>query len=110
MLTMDQAEYNVAASKLQECGGSEPAPTDGQGASAMSVPTPTGCQSGSVTLLVGSNFRARAGTENAIVGGGSAGKTFCIVTQGQDNDSMLWYQVKLQNGYGWIRSDLVSKS
>ena len=77
------------------------------GAAAQATATPVWVEPTlHVVLLYRSNFRARAGIENAIVGVADAGSAFAYVMTGIDNEARWWYQVELPSGWGWIRSDL----
>ncbi len=76
----------------------------------MATPTPTASATApstvTIRLLYNSNFRARPGIENSIVGGGLKGNTYTVVQTADDNAGNRWYQLRLPYGWGWVRSDL----
>ncbi len=112
-LTMDDAEAAVARRVLDECDDTTSESTPVSHAStpvsqnnAGHVQTPP--LGPVVELLYNANFRARPGIENAIVGGGRAGRRFPFVTTAGDRDGTHWHQVRLPRGWGWIRADLAA--
>ena len=61
----------------------------------------------SVRLRVNSNFRAAPGLQFAIVGGGAMGSIYEWTAAQLDRAPMVWYELSLPNGEGWVRGDLV---
>ncbi|MCY3780150.1 MAG: DUF1524 domain-containing protein [Chloroflexi bacterium] len=105
-LTMDSAEAAVARRLLNECGSDDAAQADGDSAAQETIVVSANPVLWA-RLLHRSNFRARAGIENRIVGVADSGSMFRHVTTSIDNEAQWWYQVKLPRGWGWIRSYLV---
>ena len=103
-LTMDEAEAAVARLILGECDdtASDDALTSPNGADVASTPPTVPV----IELLYDANFRARPGIENAIVGGGRAGRRFPYETTAGDDNGTDWHQIRLPLGWGWIRADL----
>ena len=105
-LTMDSAEAAVAGRLLNECGSDEAAQAGGDGGEQEKVAASANPVLWA-RLRYRSNFRARAGIENTIVGVADSGSMFRHVATGIDNEAQWWHQVELPRGWGWIRSDLV---
>ena len=66
------------------------------------------CSQYRITLKYRSNFRARAGTQWDIVGVANSGTVYCSRLSIRAVDGFVWYHVRLPNGWGWIRGDLVA--
>ena len=105
-LTMDDAEAAVARQVLGECDDttSDSTPASQNNTAVVQAPPAVPV----VELLHNSNFRARPGIENAIVGGGRAGVRFPFVITAGDNQGTHWHQIRLPRGWGWIRADLAT--
>ena len=104
-LTMDSAEAAVARRLLSECGDQTGTESTTLQETSVSSVTVSGLY---VVLRVDSNFRARPGVENNIVGGARAGRAYLYVATAGDTEGAHWYQIKLPKGWGWIRSDLAN--